>query len=106
MIVVTIVVRRRSLLNNAAILGRFNVPASFACCHFGDSGRNGRIKISGMAGMSPDISVYRHAALPLAISPPKKLSHSGRLTAGSEAAHVNASPLAIATSSPPMEENA
>ncbi len=57
MIVVTIVVRRRSGANSAAMLGRLSVPAAFFCCQAGDSGRNGRIRISGMAGMTPDISV-------------------------------------------------
>ena len=44
MIVVTIVVRRRSGLNSAAMLGRFSVPAARFCAQAGDSGRNGRIE--------------------------------------------------------------
>ena len=32
-------------------------------CHFGDSGRNGRITISGIAGINPLISVYRHTGV-------------------------------------------
>ena len=57
MIVVTIVVRRNSGVNNAAKLGRLSVPASFLARHVGDSGRNGRMIISGIAGMSPEMSV-------------------------------------------------
>ena len=36
-------------------LGRFSVPASFFSRHAGDSGRNGRIRISGSAGITPEI---------------------------------------------------
>ena len=57
MIVVTIVVRRSAGAKSAAMLGRFSVPASFFCCQIGDSGRNGRIRISGIAGSTPDIKV-------------------------------------------------
>ena len=57
MIVVTIVVRRNAGENSAAMLGRFSVPAAFFCCQIGDSGRNGRMRISGIAGIRPDISV-------------------------------------------------
>ena len=57
MIVVTIVVRRNCGRNSSAKLGRFSVPAAFFSCHAGDSGRNGRMMISGIAGMTPDISV-------------------------------------------------
>ena len=57
MIVVTIVVRRSSGVKSAATLGRRSVPAAFFCCHAGDSGRNGRMMISGSAGMTPEISV-------------------------------------------------
>ena len=57
MIVVTIVVRRSSGLKIAARLGRFSVPAARFCCQAGDSGRNGRIRMSGSAGMTPEISV-------------------------------------------------
>ena len=64
MIVVTMVVRRRSGLNSSAKLGRRSVPAALFCSQAGDSGRNGRIRISGNAGMTPDISVYRHASWP------------------------------------------
>ena len=39
------------------MLGRFSVPAAFFCCQIGDSGRNGRMRISGMAGITPDINV-------------------------------------------------
>ena len=57
MIVVTIVVRRSAGANSSAKLGRCSVPAAFFGCHTGDSGRNGRIRISGIAGITPDISV-------------------------------------------------
>ena len=49
MMVVTIVVRRSSGVNNAARLGRRNVPAALFRCQAGDSGRNGRITMSGRA---------------------------------------------------------
>ena len=57
MIVVTIVVRLNAGENRAAMLGRFKVPAARFCCHVGDYGRNGRIRINGIAGSTPDISV-------------------------------------------------
>ena len=57
MIIVTMVVRRSSGANSPAMLGRLSVPADFLAAHFGDSGRNGRITISGIAGIKPDISV-------------------------------------------------
>ena len=57
MIVVTMVVRRNSGVKSAAKLGRLSVPARFFSCHAGDSGRNGRISIRGIAGMTPDMSV-------------------------------------------------
>ena len=44
------------------MLGRCSVPAARFAAQAGDSGKNGRITISGMAGISPDISVYRQAA--------------------------------------------
>jgi len=37
--------------------GRRSVPDAFFCCHAGDSGRNGRIRISGSAGITPEINV-------------------------------------------------
>ena len=55
--VVTIVVRRSAGANNSAMLGRRSVPASLRCRQTGDSGRNGRMRMSGTAGMTPDISV-------------------------------------------------
>ena len=58
MIVVTIVVlriRRREQLAEAR--AACSVPACFFCCQTGDSGRNGRITISGIAGTTPEISV-------------------------------------------------
>ena len=57
MTVVTMVVRRNCGWNSSAKLGRCRVPARFFSCHAGDSGRNGRMSISGIAGMTPDISV-------------------------------------------------
>ena len=39
------------------MLGRFKVPAAFLPAQAGDSGKKGRITISGMAGIRPDISV-------------------------------------------------
>ena len=58
MIVVTIVVRAELRARTArAMLGRLSVPACFFCCQIGDSGRNGRMTISGIAGITPDISV-------------------------------------------------
>ena len=44
-------------LNSSIKLGRCSVPAAFMAAHLGDSGRNGRMIISGMAGMIPEISV-------------------------------------------------
>jgi len=58
MIVVTSVVRRNSGENNAPRLGRRSVPAALLAAHLGDSGRNGRITIKGIAGMMPLISVW------------------------------------------------
>ena len=55
--VVTIVVRRNSGVKRAAKLGRLRVPARFFSCHAGDSGRNGLMTMSGIAGITPDISV-------------------------------------------------
>ena len=60
--VVTIVVRRRPGLNSSAMLGRLSVPAWRFFIHAGDSGKNGRITISGNAGIKPDIKRYRQSA--------------------------------------------
>ena len=60
--VVMIVVRFSSGENNASTLGRCNVPAAFFARHAGDSGRNGRMMMSGIAGTTPEINVYRHGA--------------------------------------------
>ena len=57
MIVVTIVVRRNCGAKRSARLGRFSAPAAFFSRQTGDSGRNGRTTINGIAGMTPDISV-------------------------------------------------
>ena len=43
--------------NSSAKLGRFNVPLDFFSCQIGDSGRNGRVRMRGIAGISPDSSV-------------------------------------------------
>ena len=59
MIVVTIVVKLNSRENNSPMLGRLKVPAAFFAAHFGDSGRNGRIIISGIAGTMPLINAWR-----------------------------------------------
>src|SRR5579863_8606685 len=106
MIVVTIVVRSNSGAKSSAMLGRFNVPAVFFWAHAGDSGRNGRMTINGIAGINPDISVYLQAACESVIAPPKKLIAAGRLIVGRSAAHLIARPLAPATSNPPIDENA
>ena len=55
--VVTRVVRRYRIWNSWAGLGRLRVPAAFFSRQTGDSGRNGRMTIRGMAGTTPDISV-------------------------------------------------
>ncbi len=55
MIVVTIVVLRNSGRKISPRPGRLSVPARFFSCQVGDSGRNGRMTMSGMAGMTPDI---------------------------------------------------
>ncbi len=51
------VVRRSSGVKSAASDGRRSVPAAFFSRQAGDSGRNGRIRISGSAGMTPEMSV-------------------------------------------------
>jgi len=50
----TNVVRRKSARRRRNAR-RFNVPAARFCCHAGDSGKR-RIRISGIAGMTPDIT--------------------------------------------------
>ena len=55
MIVVTIVVFRNCGAKSCAMLGRLSVPAARFCRQIGDSGRKGRITISGIAGITPDI---------------------------------------------------
>src|SRR5665213_2906279 len=59
---VTMEVRRYFGMNNSPILGRLSVPASFFFSQAGDSGRNGRMKISGKAGITPEIKVQRQAS--------------------------------------------
>ena len=56
------VVRAKAGEKSSAMLGRLSDPESFFCCHLGDSGRNGRIRINGSAGITPEISVYRQAS--------------------------------------------
>jgi hypothetical protein len=55
--VVTRVVFLRSPWKMAARLGLLRVPAVFFSRHVGDSGRNGRMMMSGSAGMTPDMRV-------------------------------------------------
>ena len=43
------------------MLGRFSVPACFFAFQAGDSGKNGRMRIKGMAGITPEINVVRDA---------------------------------------------
>ena len=43
--------------NRPTKLGRFSVPSAFFFCHAGLSGRKGRMRMSGMAGIRPLISV-------------------------------------------------
>ena len=51
--------------NNSPKLGRLSLPASFFFCHWGDSGRKGRMRSNGIAGINPLISVYLHTAVSL-----------------------------------------
>ena len=51
--------------------GRRSVPAAFFAAQVGDSGRKGRITIKGIAGIRPEIKVYRQEAWELAIGPKK-----------------------------------
>jgi len=51
------VVRRKRGRNSSARLGRRSVPAFRFSIHIGDSGRNGRASISGIAGMTPEMSM-------------------------------------------------
>ena len=48
------VVLRNAGWNNSPKLGRFSVPFAFFSRQTGDSGRNGRTAISGIAGSRPD----------------------------------------------------
>ena len=52
------------------MLGRFSVPSFFLRAHSGDSGRNGRMIIRGIAGMTPAINVYRQDECPVAEAEP------------------------------------
>src|SRR5262249_52303821 len=89
----TRVVLLSSGLNMAAMLGRFRVPSSFFCFQVGDSGKKGRMMINGIAGITPEIKVYRQASCAPRIA--------GRL-----APHFAASPNAPLTIKPPTEETA
>ena len=51
------VVRTSAGLKSSRMLGRRNVPVAFFSAHTGLSGRNGRIRISGSAGITPEMSV-------------------------------------------------
>ena len=55
--VVTQVVSRNAGWKSSVRLGRFNVPLDFFSCQAGDSGKNGLMIISGIAGMIPEIKV-------------------------------------------------
>jgi hypothetical protein len=54
---VTSVTRRYCGAKSSAMLGRFSVPAARCAFQIGDSGRNGRITMTGIAGMTPVIKV-------------------------------------------------
>ena len=101
MIVVTIVVRRSSGENSAAMLGRLSVPALFFCCQIGDSGRNGRIRISGIAGMHA--GHQRVAPRRVRILDADAERDDRRQAAPRRSTHR---PLTVATSRPPSDENA
>ena len=58
----TIVTRRRPGANSGRSPGRRNPPSRRLRSHTGDSGRNGRTSMSGIAGISPHSSVYRQAS--------------------------------------------
>src|SRR5262249_18479823 len=105
MIVVIMVVRRNCGAYSSATLGRFSVPAAFFSLQSGDSGRNGRMTISGIAGIKPEIIVYRQAACG-SDTVPSALKNSGKRTAGKSAAHLIARLLANATIKPPNELHA
>src|SRR5262245_20827628 len=98
MIVETRVTRLRAGENSSLMLGRFNVPAARFSLHTGDSGRNGRITMSGRAGITPLIRVYRQAACD-SLTPKPEIA--GRL-----AAYATHSPLIEATRRPPKFEHA
>ena len=76
-------VRLKAGENNSATLGRFSVPAAFRCAQTGDSGINGRMRMSGMAGITPESSVYRQVAWPSATVPSVPARNSGICKAGS-----------------------
>jgi hypothetical protein len=64
MIVATIVVVRNAGWKSSPTLGRFKVPCWRFSFQIGDSGRNGRMMINGIAGIRPEINVYRQASCP------------------------------------------
>jgi hypothetical protein len=43
--------------NSSAKLGRFNAPLDFFSNQIGDFGKNGRVRMRGIAGISPDSRV-------------------------------------------------
>ena len=57
MTAVTMVVWANSGVNSAPRLARLSWPVSRLRAQTGDSGRNGRMRISGIAGISPEMSV-------------------------------------------------
>src|SRR5262245_10507531 len=104
---VVIVVLRRSGANRAAMLGRLSVPALRLAAHTGDSGKNGRMTISGIAGIRPEISKYRHGACWFAGSiVPIHERKLGIVIGGKESLKSAQMPAATATSKPPNDENA
>src|SRR5262245_53732358 len=102
------VVRRSSGENRATMLGRLSVPAFRLAAQIGDPGKNGRITISGNAGIRPEISKYRHGACwNSGLMVPKiGVNNSGMAMGGNESLKSRQSPAATATIKPPSEENA
>src|ERR1700733_14017504 len=86
MIVLTIDVLRRSGRKISKNDGRRRVPLARFACQAGDSGRKGRIKISGMAGIKPESNVYRQATCGSLIAPKTDLNADGTSRPGSPAA--------------------
>ena len=49
--------RRNCGEKSSAKLGRCSIPACFLATHAGDSGKNGRMMMSGIAGITPEDAV-------------------------------------------------